>query len=139
MSRRGGMMIELVVAGILAGALLVVCLQLLSGVLAQRRASDMRQCALMELDNIMERLTARPWDELTADSLSREKLSSWATRQLPGAELKIAVTTPSDDPNAKRIAASLRWQDRSGRLLAPMILTTWKYNLSIPQQPTTEN
>ena len=129
MTRRGMMMIELAVAGALVGTLLVVCLQLLSAALAQRRAADQRQCALLELGNVMEQVAARPWAELTTAVLSQEKLSQSANSQLPGAELKLEVSPLADESNAKRITATLRWQDRSGQLLVPMTLTTWRYEI----------
>ena len=123
------MMVEMVVAGAVVGALLVVCLQLLSAAVAQRRAADQRQCALVELGNVMEQIAARPWAELTTAALSQEKLSPSAERQLPGAELKIEVFASAGEPNAKRITAALRWRDRSGQLLAPATLTTWRYKI----------
>ncbi len=52
---------------------------------------------------------------------------AWLGNRLPGAELKIEVTTTSDEPSAKRIAVSLRWQDRNGRYLPPVGITTWRY------------
>ena len=128
-TRRGMMMIELAVAGALLGTLLVVCLQLLSAAAAQRRAADQRQCALVELGNVMERLAARPWAELTTTAVAQERLSPSADRQLPGAELKIEVFTLADEPNAKRITAALRWQDRSGQLGIPLTISTWKYKI----------
>ena len=120
---------EAAVAGAIVGALLVVCLQLLSAAAAQRRAADQRQCALLELGNVMEQVAARPWAELTTAALSQEKPSPSANSQLPGAELKIEVFALADQPNAKRITAALRWQDRSGRLLVPVTLTTWRYKI----------
>ena len=124
------MLLELAVAGALVGTLLVVGLQLLSTAVAQRRAVDQRQCALLELGNVMEQIAACPWPKLTTPMLSREKLSASAARQLPGAELKIEVSTSTGQPNAKRITATLRWQDRSGQLTAPVTLTTWRYQIA---------
>jgi len=129
MTRRGMMMIELAVAGALVGTLLVVCLQLLTAALAQRRAADQQQCAVVELGNVMEQIAARPWANLTTAALSQEQLSPSADNQLPGAELKIEVVESADQPNAKRITAALRWKDRSGQFLAPMTLTTWRYKI----------
>ena len=74
-TRRGIMLMEVAVAGALVGTLLVVCLQLVSAAAAQRRAADQRQCALLELGNVMEQIAARPWAELTTAALSQEKLS----------------------------------------------------------------
>jgi hypothetical protein len=126
-TRRGTMILELVVAFTLLGTLLIVCLEMFSAAAAQRRAADERTCALVELGNVMERVAARPWPELTTSAVARERLSPWAAGQLPGAELKIEVSTPSAEPGAKQITASLRWEDRSRRLVAPLRLTTWKY------------
>ncbi len=127
--RRGMMLVELAVAGALVGTLLVVCLQLFSAAVAQRRAADLRQCALLELGNVMEHITARPWTKLTTALLSQEQLSPSAESQLPGAKLKIEVSTLAGEPDAKRITAALRWQDRSGQLVAPVTLTTWRYKI----------
>jgi Tfp pilus assembly protein PilV len=129
MNRRGMMMLEAMVAGVLLGTLLVVCLQMLSAAVVQRRAADQRQCAVLELSNVMERIAARPWANLTTAVVAQEKLSPSADGQLPGAELKIEVSTDAKDPNAKRITATLRWHDRSGQLGAPMTLSTWRYNV----------
>jgi len=120
------MMAELAVAGALVGTLLVVCLQLLSAALAQRRAADQRQAALVELGNVMEQVAARPWADLTTAALSQEKLSPSSERVLPGAELKIEVSPSADGPDARRITVVLRWQDR-GRSPVSMTLTTWRY------------
>ena len=70
MKRRGTTILELAVAGALIGALLVVCLQLLAATAAGRRAADQQQCAILELDNVMERVVARPWAELTTAALA---------------------------------------------------------------------
>jgi hypothetical protein len=130
MTRRGAMLLETIVAGALLGTLLVLCLQLLGAAAAQRRAADQRQCAVQELANVVERVAARPWAELNTTALATEKLSPWAADQLPGAQLKIEVSTNTKQPEAKRIALSLRWQDRSGQLLPPLTITTWRYRIA---------
>jgi hypothetical protein len=132
------MLMELAVAGVLVGALLVVCLQLVAAAAGQRRAADLRQCALLELGNVMEQVTARPWAELTAAALSREKLSPPAARQMPGAELKIEVFTPAGEPGTKRITAAIGWQDRSGQLFAPLTLTAWRHQI-LERRPNAGN
>ncbi len=132
MARRGFSLLELAVAGALLGALLVVCLQLIGAMAAQRRAADQRRLAVVEVGNILERLAARPWDELTSKNVGqemeeKEKLSPQAASRLPGAELKIEVTQPAKEPDARRIVVSLRWQDAAGVLLPPVRIATWRY------------
>jgi hypothetical protein len=120
-------LVELAVAATMLGALLVVCLQLLAATAAQRRAIDQRQLAIFEVSNVLERIAARAWSDLTPEALAAEKPSAEAVEVLPEAELKVEVTTPSAEPNAKRIAVSLRWQDRNSQFLPPVKISTWRY------------
>ena len=131
MKRRGMMLLEVMVAGTLLATLLAICVQLLSAAADQRRAADQRQCATEELANLIERIAAKPWGDLTEDLATeeQEKLSPSAENQLPGAELKIEIVLEPDDPDAKRITASLRWQNRNGQYIAPLTLTTWRYKI----------
>jgi type II secretory pathway pseudopilin PulG len=129
MVRRGMTLLELAVAGTLLGTLLVVCLQLLQATAAQRRAADQRQLALVEVGNVLERVAARRWADLTSESVAGEKPSAWLGDRLPGAELKIELSAPSGEPVAKRIAVALRWRDRNGRYLPPVKITTWRYKI----------
>ncbi|MCE5267326.1 MAG: type II secretion system GspH family protein [Planctomycetaceae bacterium] len=128
-ARRGTTLIELAVAGVLLGTLLVVCLQLLMATAANRKSLEQRQLAAVELGNVMERLATRRWSDLTPQTAAQERLSASVGDRLPGAELKVQVTEQSDPkaPPAKRIAVSLRWQDRTGQYLPPLTITTWRY------------
>ncbi len=126
-TRRGATLLEMLAAGTLLGTLLVVCLQLFSAAATQHRAAARRQAASLELANVMERVAARPWSQLTTAALAAEQLSPEARAQLPGAELKIEVFGPADDPEAKRLTATIGWPDREGRPPQPLRLTTWRY------------
>lgn len=128
MKRRGFTMLEMIVAAALLGTLLVVSLNMLGAAADWRRAADRRQLALFEAGNIMERIAARPWDQLTDEALADVRLPERIGRRLPGAELKIEVTDspPTEKPASKRIAVSIRWRDRAGTLLPPVGLTTWR-------------
>ena len=119
-------LLEAVASAALLGTILVVCLQLLAATAVQRRVIDQRQFALTEVENTMERLAARPWNELTVQTAAA-RLSPAARGRLPGAELKVEVTTSSAEPLAKRIAVSLRWHDRSGQFGKPVTLVTWRW------------
>lgn len=125
--RRGIGVMELVVAVALLGTLLTVCLQLLAATAGQRRAADQRQLAVIEVGNIMERLASRPWTELTSEAVADQTISPSVVKRLPNAELKIEVTTPSAEPNAKRVVVSLRWQDDANQLVKPIKIATWRW------------
>jgi prepilin-type N-terminal cleavage/methylation domain-containing protein len=124
--RRGMTLLELVVASGLLGTVLVVCLQLLGAIAEQRRVVDQRQLALLEVQNAMERLVARPWSDLTPKTTAGQ-LSPAVRSRLPAAELKVDVTTPPAEPSAKRIAVSLRWHDKSGQFAKPVSIVTWRW------------
>jgi hypothetical protein len=46
---------------------------------------------------------------------------------LPGGKLQIELTGPAGQPGTKRIAVSIRWQDRTGEFLPPVRLVAWRY------------
>ena len=126
---------ELAVAGVLLGTLLVVCLQLLMATAAMRKSVEQRQLAIIEVGNVMERVAARRWAELTPQAAAAERLSPSTRDRLPGAELKVELSEQTwrqvgnlpQLPAAKRITVSLRWQDRAGQYLPPVTVTTWRY------------
>ena len=124
--RRGMTLMELVVAAALLGTILIICLQLLAATAQHRRHVNQRQLALTEVENTMERLAARPWNELTPQTAAGQ-LSPAVRTRLPGADLKVEVTTSSAEPSAKRIAVTLRWQDHSGQFVKPVTIVTWRW------------
>jgi prepilin-type N-terminal cleavage/methylation domain-containing protein len=126
MRRRGMTLVELMVAAALLGAIMVVCLQLLAATAQQRRHADQRRLALLEVENAMERLAARPWNELTPQTAAAQ-LSPSIRGRLPGAELKAEVTASAAEPLAKRIAVTLRWRDGSGQFTKPVTIVTWRW------------
>ena len=108
---------------------MVICLQVLSAALAQRRAADQQQCALFELGNVMERVAARRWTELTTAALVQEKLSSAAANQLPGAELKIEVVPGAGEPNAKLSPPRCVGKTAAAGSGCRCRVTTWRYKI----------
>jgi prepilin-type N-terminal cleavage/methylation domain-containing protein len=126
MRRRGMTLLELVVAAALLGTVMVVCLQMLAATTHQRKIAAQRHMALLEVENAMERLAARPWKELPAH-LPPVQLSPSVRGRLQDAELKVEVITSATEPLAKRIAVSLRWKDDSGQFTKPVTIVTWRW------------
>jgi type II secretory pathway pseudopilin PulG len=122
-------LIELAVAAALLGTLLTVSLKMLAASADLRRLTDQGQAAALAAGNLLERLSARPWKELTPELAAKEKLPPDAVGQLPDAELKIEITeqTSEADLPAKRIAVSLVWRGPGGQPVAPLKLVTWRY------------
>src|SRR5262249_13531721 len=125
--RRGSLLVEVAMATVMLMIAMSLTVKVLGHVGAQRRASEYRQRALQEIANVMERLTAHPYDAITAELTSHCKLSSAVSRSLPDAELSVGVAQeqPGGGRSVKRITVSLRWRGRSGEWEAPVRLSTW--------------
>jgi hypothetical protein len=140
MKRRGIYLLEMAVAGVLLLALMLLCVRYFAVTAAQRRALDHRQAALVEAANVMERVTARPWSDLTTEGLAKISLSPETKMALPDGELKIDLADVDARPSppaplpkgegkleAKRITVTIRWQDDQGQWSQPVWLAAWRY------------
>lgn len=126
-NRRGFTMLEMVAGAAILMVLLAVSMQFLHATAVHRRATRQREVALEEMANLMERLAAIRWPDLTTERARQVQLSDVARHALPGAALTIEVTQPAQEPSAKRIAVALAWEDQSRRLGRPMRLSAWRY------------
>ena len=124
--RRGFTVLELMATVILLGAVLLTLPPVLRQAAVQRRDAGHRQTALLEVQNALERLTARPYASITPDAARGVALSESARSLLREPRLTISLSE-TNDPAGKRIAAELRWQDRAGNDAAPVLLTTWVF------------
>jgi hypothetical protein len=121
-------MLELMAGAAILVGLLAVSLQFFHATALHRRTTRQREVAIEELANVMERLAAIRWQDLTTEKARQVQLSDVASRSLPGAALTIEVSQPAaDKPLAKRIAVALAWEDQSRRLGRPMRLSAWRY------------
>lgn len=126
-TRRGSLLPELAIATILLGAAMTMTVQVLGHAGRVRRDADHRQQATLEVGNLMERLAAISFDELTDARAQNLKLSETTAHLLPDAQLSIAVKDerPAADRTSKRLAVKLQWRGRSGEWEAPVRLVTW--------------
>jgi Tfp pilus assembly protein PilE len=121
---RGFTLLEVIVSGALLGAVLIVSAHMVWSIARQREAILDRQTALSEAGNVMERLFARPWDDLSDEAVRGLRPSVDFQRALPGGKLSIELTSLTDDPAAKRILVKVSWihepdqPDRSVQLVA---------------------
>jgi Tfp pilus assembly protein PilV len=125
--RRGSLLIELTVATAMLMIGMSLAVKVLGYAALQRRAAEQRQRAVQEVANVMERITADPFDEVTTARAKAISISPSTASSLPGAELAVEVTPSQPDPGrlARRIAVRLRWRNRAGEWEAPVRLTTW--------------
>jgi hypothetical protein len=122
---RGLTTFEIVMATVVLGVAMMLTVRCLGWVVRERRSIDRRAIAVQEAANLMERLTAQSWKDLTPETFGDQTLSEEAIRSLPGAELKVAVADRPGELLLKRIRVQLRWRGRSGGYEAPVRLTAW--------------
>jgi len=125
--RRGSLLAEVTMSTVLLVIVMSMTVKVLGWVALERRAAERREQAVVLVANLMERLAAHPYDEVTPD-LAREYAAPARTAgSLPDAELKVDVaeSQPGAGRSAKRIAIQLRWRDHNGEWAAPVRLTSW--------------
>ncbi|MEX0715865.1 MAG: hypothetical protein WD066_04725 [Planctomycetaceae bacterium] len=128
--RRGSLVIELIAGLGVIGAVAAMALPLLTAVEAHRRATERRQIALVEAENILERLSLAPWDEIDGESAKSVELPPRCREALPGAELAVAVSDPTGVPPAKRIAVRIAWREGESSAVAAVRLVMWVHRRS---------
>jgi hypothetical protein len=118
-------MVEVTLSVLLLAVAMTTTVQILGWTATQRRAVERRQWAIQEVANLMEHLTAEPWDRVTPDLAATLTLSEEIRGKLPEPELKVHVDESGAVPGQKRLAIELRWRNRAGTWEAPVRLTAW--------------
>ena len=126
-NRRGSLLAEVAMATVIVMIAMSLTVKVLGWVALERRSAERRQRAVLEVANVMERISAHPFDEVTPDLTRRITLSTTAGQSLPDADLSVEVTSsePGAGRSAKRIAIRLRWKGRSGEWESPVRLSSW--------------
>lgn len=126
-TRRGSLLAETAMSGVMLIIAMGLVAKVVGAVGVQRRAWDRRQVAVFEAANLMERLTARPFESLTTEGAKDLALSDEAKRTLPEGRVQVEVT--DDDPvggdGSKRVFVQIQWRNRAGDWDAPARLTSW--------------
>lgn len=125
--RRGGLLMEALIASIAIGTAGVLAVTMLVTVGSNRRTAERTLLATQELSNQLERLTARPWGELTPEVAQQAKLSASAAASLPEGELRIMLQTIEQPRPGKRLSGEIRWRDRGNSWRPPLRLTAWVF------------
>jgi hypothetical protein len=123
--RRGYGLFELAIATVLLGVAMTIVAQTAGWVATERRGALRRQRAIQEAANLMERLSGRPWDELTPELARAQVLSPGTKATLRDGHLEVSIAPEPGDPPAKRVTIRILWGDRSAGLVAPVQLVGW--------------
>ena len=127
MKRRGFTLLEASVALLALAALTTICLQFFAAASDQRRQVFAQLTATQEAANLLERVAALQWSELTTASAAKLQLSAQARQTLPEGRVEVLVDEPSGTPPAKRVAASVRWRPQPGEPEREVRLVAWRY------------
>lgn len=126
-TRGGFTLIELMATMIVLGTILITMAPLLRWVSVQRREADVRQMALREVDNTLERIVGQPYELIAEESTGRVLTSDAVGKLLRDPRLYVVVAEVDDAGEAKQVTVELRWKDGAGNDVAPVRLTTWVY------------
>ena len=125
--RSGFSLFEVLVSGLLIGAVVTFVVPVLGWMVRERALGRERQAAMLEAGNLMERLAAVGYDDLTPERAATFGLSEALQQQLHDARLAIAVEPDRDERGAKRLVIELRWSIAPGREAPAVRLVTWIY------------
>ncbi len=125
-SRSGFTIVEMIGTCLLLGILFSMTIPMLLLVAHERRSTEQRQFALQHAANLLENASARGWLELPVGSLPLPAADSELQEILPGLERSLVVVEHHEgEVHSRQVTASIRWQSRSGNLVAPLRLSTW--------------
>jgi hypothetical protein len=124
--RVGITLMEVAASAAMLALLLASSAQMFGTISKHQRAADRQAIALQTVQNAMEEISNRPWDELTPANLRGVGVPDAVARYLPGAELKATVTDEAA-PVSRRITVELTWLAPSGQRSGPMRLTGWAF------------
>jgi hypothetical protein len=129
-AHRGYLLLEMLAAAALVTTLVVVSTQMLEASAAQRLAMRHRQVAMEEAANLLERIAARPWSQLTPAAVAHEPLSDDARQALPGGTLSIELRPEGGPPAARQVLVTVAWREAAGREPLAVRLAAWRYGPS---------
>lgn len=125
--RRGTLLVEVTMSSVLLVTVMVLTVKVLGWVALDRRGVEERERAVVQVANLMERITARRYEDVTPSLAHELSTAAPRARPLPDADLKVDITEsqPGAGRSAKRIAIGLRWRDHTGEWTAPVRLVSW--------------
>ncbi|WP_339730998.1 prepilin-type N-terminal cleavage/methylation domain-containing protein [uncultured Gimesia sp.] len=123
--RHGFTLVEMMVAGVLLMTVTMIVVPAIYWVHRERRQIEYRQIAIVEVENMMERVVALPFHDINQTKVDKFVFSESALRQLPNADLNIEISESSGLPLMKKIQVQLGWNDHRGINVVPVRLTSW--------------
>jgi hypothetical protein len=123
--RRAALLLELVISGIVLGMVMSAALPTLGWIARERQLTRQRQAAILEVGNLMERITLVDWDDLTPRRAASFEISDRLREQLVDSELKVTVAADDSSEGSKHVLIELYWDVVPGRPAPPVRLAAW--------------
>jgi type II secretory pathway pseudopilin PulG len=120
--RKGITTTELVCAALIIGVVATILVPAMKLVSRQNKSALEHLEAGAVLANILDDVTAAPFIEVTAESLSQTQLPDWANQQLVAARLDVSV---EQRDGGKQVTAELSWQGAGNKIRDKVRLQTW--------------
>jgi hypothetical protein len=118
---------EVAVSAVVLGAVVTTAAQLVQWSVTLHQVALKRRCALEAATSVLDRISARPWSAITAESVKKVSLPTEAKEFLSDARLSVALSDEAALPPGKKIAVEIRWAERSGTHTQHVQLTTWVF------------
>jgi type II secretory pathway pseudopilin PulG len=125
--RAGTTLVEIVATTVLLASATVFAAELLLRASESRRLAREQQTARQEVANVLERLTAEPWEKLTPERAAAIEISPAALQAVPTGALAVEIAPAAGDASARRIVARFTWRDRRGQPRPTVQLAAWVY------------
>lgn len=117
--------LEVLLAAAMIAVLFSIAGQLIVSMKRQTRLVEQQALALRIVENALEELTAKPWDEVNDAAIASLKLPAAVRDRWPGATLTGRIVPSTDPVEAKQVSLSLALPPDARR--HPATLTTWIY------------
>ncbi len=128
-NRRGSLLVEVGIATVVLVTVMGMTVKVFSTVAHERRSASDRQLGSFEVANLMERITAYPYDQVNRELAGRMSVSTGARQALRESELAVEISggerTAGGVQRAKRVMIRLRWKGPGNQWQAPVRLTAW--------------
>lgn len=128
--RRGSLILEVVMASVILGTLLVLSVNVLTWTLRERASGDRRAMALQEAANVLEETTNLDWAAITEERLAEFQLSPEFVTASPASRLRVSLRQPADDPTAKQITVVVESPTVDDAWEPLARLTAWSYRIA---------
>lgn len=124
MRRSGFTVIECCAAAALLAAALTVVVTLLTSVARQRQAASWQAQAVIEADNLLERITDEPYAALTSEHIVAMTSSECVAESLPNGAVEAQI---DEEAGRKRIEVKISWRGPRSEQARRHRVVTWVY------------